>query len=477
MIVRPKTLNNNGAGRRVPPRIGLGSSSPIDLLGGVSGHAPVEGAKLRTTAPPWSGAKPFAPVLMPWLRMQSLNATRHAAALRPFRRDEFGKGAAAPTEAHIQAANNLVSQLRTHLLKMTGQFGQSVERAVQEPSTAHLQRALDYKELTHARVQAIEKIWDFYFEMFGQRLSLPYADWLLSCDRIALDCYQVAFLNVGVAKSIPTPPAFCYMRTGFSPSTFRRGIPLRRLGQQINPFPLIQLPVHRLVNPWTLGAVLHEVSHNTQNDLGLSRAVPKAIASRLLKAGVSPKVAMVWTRWNRETFADLSGLLLGGPQIVGSLLDVVARSPESTLHFNPFGVHPTPFLRGLINIELLRRMGFPEEAKQYRRAWHALYPDPSAGSLPTAMLKDFPEIIARVVDTICYQPYAELGNKSLAQVIPFGPKEQSMIEEAAGRFAANTDPGIIPARFLIGAARVALERKLARPGVIAENFYKELVRR
>jgi len=30
---------------------------------------------------------------------------------------------------------------------------------------------------------------------------------------------------------------------------------------------------------------------------------------------------------------------------------------------------------------------------------------------------------------------------------------------------------------LIGAARYALDKRLARPGVIAENFYKELVRR
>jgi hypothetical protein len=65
----------------------------------------------------------------------------------------------------------------------------------------------------------------------------------------------------------------------------------------------------------------------------------------------------------------------------------------------------------------------------------------------------------------------------LAQVIRFGAKEQQMIEEAARRLAAGTDPGIIPARFLIGAARVAIDERLARPGIIAENFYKELARR
>jgi hypothetical protein len=93
------------------------------------------------------------------------------------------------------------------------------------------------------------------------------------------------------------------------------------------------------------------------------------------------------------------------------------------------------------------------------------------------LLDSFAEANKIVVDTICFQPYAELGNKSLAEVIKFGPNQQHMVEEAARRLAAGTDPGIIPERFLIGAARVALDNRLARPGIIAENFYKELARR
>jgi hypothetical protein len=58
--------------------------------------------------------------------------------------------------------------------------------------------------------------------------------------------------------------------------------------------------------------------------------------------------------------------------------------------------------------------------------------------------------------------------------MPFGKKEQQMIEEAARRLAAGVDPGIIPERFVIGAARFALDYQLARPGVITTNFYKAL---
>jgi len=140
-------------------------------------------------------------------------------------------------------------------------------------------------------------------------------------------------------------------------------------------------------------------------------------------------------------------------------------------------VHPTPYFRTLINLELLRRMGFPEEAEQYRRAWTRIYPNPAAGDIPRAMLETFPKANALAVDTMCFQPYPSLGSKSLAQVIRFQPKEQKMIEEAARRVAAGVDPGIIPERFLIGAARLALDRRLARPGVIMKNFYQELARR
>ncbi len=415
-------------------------------------------------------------VLRPWLRAQSLNVVRHAAALRPFRRGEFGDGPETPTEAHLKAANDLISALRRDLFKASRKVQSAVEGALAETVTSRLQQAVIHKERAHDRVRAVEQIWDFYFELFGQRQS-RFGTWLLGCDRIALDCYQYAYLGLGKARSIPAPPPFSYMRTGFSPATFRRGIPLKRLGRQLNPFPLVQLPYHRLVNPWTLGAVLHEVCHNLQNDLGLARAVPVAIARRLLEAGLGRSVAAVWTRWNREIFADLGGLLLGGPSVVGSLMDVIGRGPAAVVGYSPGAPHPTPYLRTYLSVELLRRMGFREDSEGYGRAWSRIYPDPRGGGLPEAVIASWPRAVALVVDTICYHPYPSLGGKTLAQVLRFERKEQQMIEEAARRLASGLDPGIIPERFLIGATRFALDHRLARPGVITRNFYRELARR
>jgi hypothetical protein len=437
-------------------------------------------APLRTPRPlarrPAPAARRESGLQTAWLRAQGINTRRHAEALRPFRRDEFGSGAESPTEGHINAANGLISALRGQLLRGEPAFDGAVRQAIAEPATPVLQRVVSNKEELHNQVRSLEQIWDFYFELFGQRQS-RFGNWLLSCDRIALDCYQSAYRGIGVHRTIPAPPPFSYMRTGFSPATYRRGIPLRRLGRRLNPFPLIQLPYHRLVNPWTLGAVLHEVSHNLQNDLGLARAVPEAIARRLLEAGLPPLVAQTWTRWNRESFADLSGLLLGGPAVVGSLLDVIARSPEATLAYSARGPHPTPYLRAFLSIELLRRMGFAAEADRYLRLWQRIYPDPRAGTIPAALIESSPRACRLVVDTVCYRPYPSLGNKPLAAVLRFAPKDQQMIEEAAGRIATGDDPGVVPERFLIGAARVALDRRLAPPGAITDAFYRELARR
>ena len=76
-------------------------------------------------------------------------------------------------------------------------------------------------------------------------------------------------------------------------------------------------------------------------------------------------MVQTWLARNRQIFADLMALLLEGPAVVGSLLDVVWQSPRAVLAYNPRGPHPTPWFRVYISTELLRRMGFAEEAERY----------------------------------------------------------------------------------------------------------------
>jgi hypothetical protein len=85
---------------------------------------------------------------------QAINVTRHAAALRPFRRDEFGTGAAAPTPGHLETVNTLISSLRRGLLKLSKGVAATARQAAEEPVTARLQQLVNRKEKAHTWVVA-----------------------------------------------------------------------------------------------------------------------------------------------------------------------------------------------------------------------------------------------------------------------------------------------------------------------------------
>lgn len=412
-----------------------------------------------------------------WLNIQSINLTRHAKSLRPFAKDEFGTGVAAPSEAHIEAVNRFIDKFRSQLVEMARWVEAAAAAARREPTTNRLQVLLERKQVVGNRVLYVEGIWDFYFDLFVQRLS-NFGERLRSVDRICANCYEDLYVGMGTAQPTPSLLPFSYANSGFSPATFRRGVPIMRLRRNPNPFPLIMLPQHRLDNVWALSSILHEVSHNLQADLGLWEEIPARIYQRLTTEGKIPaEIAQVWAHWHKETMADMFALVLGGPAAVESLMDVVGRSPASTVRFSALSVHPTPYLRTLINLILLRRMGFDKMATALTRVWQRLYPRVTPNDIPAEFMKTFYPAAEMVVDTMVFQPYRQFGNKCLAQVLPFGPQQMAMVELAGRRLASGQDPGTIPIRFMISAARFALDRQLAAPQTITDNFYRILGRR
>jgi hypothetical protein len=162
----------------------LGIEDNTDKLRTVAGFA----QKTRSTT-----SKQRLAGLKPWLKVQELNVTRHAAALRPFNYEEFGTDPASPTDAQIDAVNQLISSLRVQLMEMSRQVGIIANFAMNKQDTNHLQQLMIGTEQAHDWVRAVEQIWDFYFELFGQRQS-RFGNWLLGCDRIAMDCYQDIYI-------------------------------------------------------------------------------------------------------------------------------------------------------------------------------------------------------------------------------------------------------------------------------------------
>jgi len=264
-----------------------------------------------------------------WLGIQGINLIRHARSLRPFDKAEFGTGVTAPSEAHIEAVNRFIDGLRAGLVEMARWVEAAATGARRDPTSRQLRVLLERKQAAGNRVLYVEGIWDFYYDLFVQRLS-TFGERLRAVDRIAANCYEDLYVELGTAQPTPALLPFSYASSGFSPATFRRGVPLRRLRHNPNLFPLIMLPQHRLDNVWALSSVLHEVSHNLQADLGLWQAMPVHIYRRLTTQGrLEPAVAQVWARWHKEMMADMFALALGGPAAVESLMDVVGRAPPA----------------------------------------------------------------------------------------------------------------------------------------------------
>ena len=93
------------------------------------------------------------------------------------------------------------------------------------------------------------------------------------------------------------------------------------------------------------------------------------------------------------------------------------------------------------------------------------------------ILQTFKRAAELTVDTIVFTPHQKLGDKPLAKLVEFGPNQEATIEVAATRLGNGAEVGAVPARLMVSAARMALDRRLASPEAITENFYRALGRR
>ena len=134
-------------------------------------------------------------------------------------------------------------------------------------------------------------------------------------------------------------------------------------------------------------------------------------------------------------------MLLIGPTYVTSLFDVVGKAPERVALFSASGVHPTSFLRPLINTALLKRIGFAAEAEAFEEAWRRLYAPTVARRLPPALWSSFPYAAAETVKALCFDRHDAYGGKALADVTRFRRQDVAVAREAGERLATGANPG------------------------------------
>ncbi|MEW8626665.1 MAG: hypothetical protein AB2551_12995 [Candidatus Thiodiazotropha sp.] len=352
----------------------------------------------------------------------------------------------APSAAHFQAANSRLQSIDRDTAKRIAFAGSQWRKA--PPHLALLYMALVEREVDRAR-----RTYGMFFEIFSQRGS-GYGAILKAHDAIASDCYGAIRRAAPMAFRGPLLKPLTYLEHGYSPATYRRGVTLSRLLGGRNPFPLIRIPWDR-DNPWQ-AVFLHEVAHNIQADLGLWQENKRALTRRLAREGAERAESSDYLRWDKEIFADLVALLLGGPAAAWGMLDFLAHPAAKTMTYKPGGAHPTGYLRAMILAEMLHRMGFSDQAGRIRKVWRCLYPLNKGHRIPRYLTANAHTTIARVVDEIAFQAKRGLAQRALVDVIPFTDDDERSIRQGSRHLLRGRVPDDLPPRFLVSASRYAL---------------------
>ena len=302
----------------------------------------------------------------------------------------------------------------------------------------------------------IHRLWDFFRGKLAQRYVPRFGPFLAGADAFAWRCYEPA------ANLLPSPgrePPLVFLNGGSSPFTLPRSapyeaedVPDERVRSNVILTALQTLPFAVIGVPWfqveylpDMPVIGHEVGHDVEADLLLETGVHQAI-----RGAVGDEARRRhWLQWRSEVFADVYGTLAAGPAFTSSLIDFLAGLPESVAVEPLDPDYPTRTLRIMLSTEVLRKLGFDEDATRLREAWSKRYPSHSGA----AFEQDVPAVATAVIAT----PYATLGCKPLTQLLTFTPAMQRDAETAASDAARKQAPSTGDVRVLVAAARIAFD--------------------
>ncbi len=369
----------------------------------------------------------------------------------------------APSPVHFQAANR-------RLTAIDAQVARRLEHLEQTWRSTPMDRVLVDIALVEREIDRARRAFGLFFEIFSQRGSM-FAPALAAHDVIAEDCYRAVRKAAPRIFRGPLLKPLCYMEHGFSPATMRRGVHLSRLLGESNPFPIVRIPWDR-DNPWQ-AVFLHEVAHNLQADLGIWQENRQAVIRRLLQSSRDPGITRIYGRWHKEIFADLAAILLGGPAAAYGMATFLAHPAPRTLTFRPGSAHPTAYLRIHILAEMLRRLGFGNDATRLKTIWEQLYNPQRFHRLPVRLLSTSEQLIPHVVDEIAFQTRRNLAQRALVDIIPFTRENERSIRLGARQLAQGLRPDLHP-RWLVSAASYALAEGRITPSQLSECVIRQL---
>jgi hypothetical protein len=141
------------------------------------------------------------------------------------------------------------------------------------------------------------------------------------------------------------------------------------------PIPVIGLPWHALEHLPHVALLAHEVGHVVAQDFDLQTAVDRRLADLKLE---DPLRRPAWSAWSSEVFADVFACYAAGPAFPWALIDVLA-APVTRVNSERrdgdagWGDYPPSSLRVRMNAEVLRQLGFTDDARDIEAEWRRTY--------------------------------------------------------------------------------------------------------
>jgi len=297
----------------------------------------------------------------------------------------------------------------------------------------------------------LHRLWEFFRSKLAQRLAPNFVEYLEAADEFAWDVYRPVVTMAGATRREPPLTFFSTEPTPFAmwrdrSYQFALGgvVPRRREAADIVktlPVPMIGMPWVQLGHVPDLLFLAHEVGHEVEEELRLTKAIDAAVKS----AVTAPLQQAAWRSWGGETFGDVYGTLAAGPEFTRHLLALTltgSNVAEQRRTAKEWGTYPTAALRVLVSIAVLKASSFAKTGADIERDWR--------GRIAAHPMQTFEAVIVPIVESLLALPLPN-GHR-LADLEPFTPADDERVEEGAAALLDDEAPDVTTVRQAVAAA-------------------------
>ena len=266
-------------------------------------------------------------------------------------------------QSQIEALKVMMDELATRQTELLNKL---------DPASTSEGYASAYLSLADEIVSSHE-IWRIFRYIIGLHKDAILGPLVDAAGLIARDCYLTCMnkarsWNLVQDDQFRAPP-LVYLEAEMSPSTASRGFaaeslgfPLRRYRNMRLPIPIILLPSDNASSMWMFATLHHEVGHNLDQDLNITKSLSDSFITRLIKEGIDKDGRdKMWFLWMSEILADVFGIMLGGAGFAHALswwLLILAPDPTFK-ELNTKDVHPPYYVRVYLIVLMLRFFKIP----------------------------------------------------------------------------------------------------------------------